>query len=1431
MTTLRRQRRQQVVGWGLLLVFFAASSSWAATYYVDPAGNNNNSGLSTASAWKTLSKVQDFSYRTGFRPGDNILLKRGGVWRERLITYSSGAEGQPITFDAYGSGAKPKILSSRNDLTWTSIGANLWATPTLNLTPNSNVGFILLTAEVTDPVIGVNVGKVVQNASDLDTEGEFFWEAMPQLGATYGRVVIYTTHASGPAVRWPLMEVGTGDRGVHILNQSYITVRNIDARYGTGGSFRIGELSHHITLDACEASYGGGTQTAILGMRAGDIVKIDTGSHDVVVQNCRVSNAWEAGISMEAWRSGDVIYNITVANNTVDRCSIGIAANTPYYDGITNTEMYNIYIRGNTVTNSGYGWTTPAMCSHGIGIWCYQNERAPLSLHDCFIEHNYVDKFAWNGIRLFKGQYIVDSNEIVNGTGVYVDGAYDRPSAITLHGGSANDTVGDTYGTIAYNLVHNNSTCGIFFVNNTPSAQYQVEVFNNTFFNNGTSAYPNFNVYTANNVAIRNNIFYSTVSIPFAVESANQIVSDYNCFYAPSGPMIKWRTTTYTLAQFANYRAASQQDAHSYAADPRFVSTALPNLHLTQTSPCIDKALDLGHGTDFEDLPVPQGLGADIGACEFPDAPSITVASPDGGEQLTAGNSAPISWSYSGSPGSAVNIELLKGTVPTLLASNVAIESLSWYWPIPSTQTPGTDYRVRVTSTSNSSYTDTSDATFTILAPPLPTLTVTSPNGGEQWAAWQTHRIEWTYTGNPGTAVHIEILDGTQATFLALNVPVGTNGSGYWDWNVPMLYPTGTNYRIRLMSTSVSGCTDTSDAPFSITAAAAPTITVVTPNGGETWTTLETKAIQWSYTGTPGATVRIDLLDGTLSTVLASSAAIGASGSGSWDWSIPNTLAAGSNYRIRLTVNDSSTVTDTSDATFAITVPPPNAIAVASPTGGENWSQGETRTIRWDYTGNPGAQVRIELTTGTGVVELASGVSIGSGGAGSWNWPISLQQEPRSDYRIRITSTSDPSITDTSDGTFTIHPTIANSITVAVPNGEEHWLMGETHAISWYYTGSPGSNVRIELIRGSSVSVLASSVPIGNNGQGSWNWWISYFLDTATNYRIRITSLSYPDVSDLTDGYFTISRWPSVHVEYPNGSETWPAGSRQEIRWSYAGNPGSTVRIRLLRDGYSPVTLAQNISIGTSGRGSWYWNIPSTQTPADNYRIDVTTEGFFFRSDATDGYFSIVVDPPVISGVFLEPSEGKSLVGESVTLRVELSSGTPPLSYQWQRDGVDIAGATNQTLVLDSINESDEGAYRCRVTNVIASVVSDAVILQVAYPLRITTQPQGATRLWGESYTFTVQAADGFQPISYQWYFEGSPLPGATSGTLLVQGLDYRNEGDYSVVVTDSASNHEKSDDALLMVDTAGVPAVGIVGLCIVVIVCVMAGAFIIFRR
>ncbi len=94
-------------------------------------------------------------------------------------------------------------------------------------------------------------------------------------------------------------------------------------------------------------------------------------------------------------------------------------------------------------------------------------------------------------------------------------------------------------------------------------------------------------------------------------------------------------------------------------------------------------------------------------------APSMYVASPNGGEDWARGSTHTISWTSSGFSGN-VKIKLLKaGSVYRVLTSTTANDG-SFTWTVPSGQSLGTNYKIRVQSVSNSAIRDQSNANFQI---------------------------------------------------------------------------------------------------------------------------------------------------------------------------------------------------------------------------------------------------------------------------------------------------------------------------------------------------------------------------------------------------------------------------------------------------------------------------------------------------------------------------------------------------------------------------------------------------------------------------------------------------------------------------------------------------------------------------------------------
>jgi hypothetical protein len=593
-------------------------------------------------------------------------------------------------------------------------------------------------------------------------------------------------------------------------------------------------------------------------------------------------------------------------------------------------------------------------------------------------------------------------------------------------------------------------------------------------------------------------------------------------------------------------------------------------------------------------------------------------------------------------------------------------------------------------------------------------ISVASPNGGETFTAGSTQTIRWNYSGDPGSYVKIElfkggVLDLTIEPF-ALK---GTGGSGSFNWTIPTNQAPGTDYRIRVTSTTHGGCTDISDTDFTI---APPTITVVSPNGGEAWSAGGMQTIRWTYSGNPGSYVKIELLKGgVVSRTIASSISKGTGGSGSYDWTISSSQALGADYRIRVTSTSNGAYTDTSDRDFTI-IPP--TLTVVSPNGGEKWAAGSIQTISWSYTGSPKSYVKIELLKG-GVLNrvITSSCLIGSGGSSSYTWVIPTSQAGGSDYQVRVTSTSNSACTDTSNGNFTI---TGPSITVTSPNRGETWAAGSTQTIQWTYAGNPGSYVKIELLKGGMLNrTIVSSVSKGTNESGSYNWVVPSTQTAGSDYQVRVTSTSNSACTGTNSGNFTITGPPppSITVTSPNGGETWAAGTTQNISWSSTGNPGSYVKIELLKSGILTLVISSSCLIGSGGSGSYAWIIPTDQAAGNDYQVRVTSTANSAYTGLSDSNFTIAGSPPPTISV-VSPNGGESwAVGTRQTIRWSYSGNVgSSVKIELLKAGVVYRMITSSALGRGGsgsydfsipYNQAVGSDYRIRVTSTSNNSYSD----------------------------------------------------------------------------------------------------------------------------
>jgi formylglycine-generating enzyme required for sulfatase activity len=163
---------------------------------------------------------------------------------------------------------------------------------------------------------------------------------------------------------------------------------------------------------------------------------------------------------------------------------------------------------------------------------------------------------------------------------------------------------------------------------------------------------------------------------------------------------------------------------------------------------------------------------------------------------------------------------------------------------------------------------------------------------------------------------------------------------------------------------------------------------------------------------------------------------------------------------------------------------------------------------------------------------------------------------------------------------------------------------------------------------------------------------------------------------------------------------------------------------------------------------------------------------------------------------FTEQPLGRTVATGTLVVFSATATGTPPISYQWFKDGVALAGGTSATYRIASAALTSVGDYQVVATNGMARAASAVARLEVAVPPSIVSQPASASVVAGTDVVFAVDAV-GTAPLSYQWSKGSALLAGGTGRSLSLKSVGPADVGGYSVKVTNPAGSVTSRSAAL----------------------------------
>ncbi|MBQ7821472.1 MAG: S-layer homology domain-containing protein [Clostridia bacterium] len=410
-------------------------------YYVSADGNNENDGLTPESAWKTVDKVNKHT----FNFGDGVFFNRGDEWR----TVDSLMAQSGVTYSAYGSGAKPVIISSVD-----GSGAHQWISTEyenvyafVNAIPDSrDVATIVfdggrawgIQIQQTKDGDRLEIGRVYNGiewfdtatgafsgAGDLNNDLEFYHD--------WNSDILYLYSKDGnPGERFVTVEIVDKGNGIRLTNDEAlgyahdIVIDNI-AVYGAGSHGIGGGTVKNVTVQYCTLEWIGGSRQfndPAQNTRFGNAVESYGNSENFVIRDCYASQIYDCCWTVQISGPGE-FRNIKMYNNVSEYCNSGLEV---WQSGgtISGMDLYNNYTRFN-----GYGW------SHQR-----PNKGGNFFYGGASVSSSYENNHVRNNVNLFASKEAL----LVKATGPkqynFHDNVYVMESDLSLGGVAANPGLG-----------------------------------------------------------------------------------------------------------------------------------------------------------------------------------------------------------------------------------------------------------------------------------------------------------------------------------------------------------------------------------------------------------------------------------------------------------------------------------------------------------------------------------------------------------------------------------------------------------------------------------------------------------------------------------------------------------------------------------------------------------------------------------------------------------------------------------------------------------------------------------------------------------------------------------------------------------------------------------------------------------------------------
>ncbi|MGC1089477.1 MAG: immunoglobulin domain-containing protein, partial [Candidatus Acidiferrum sp.] len=251
---------------------------------------------------------------------------------------------------------------------------------------------------------------------------------------------------------------------------------------------------------------------------------------------------------------------------------------------------------------------------------------------------------------------------------------------------------------------------------------------------------------------------------------------------------------------------------------------------------------------------------------------------------------------------------------------------------------------------------------------------------------------------------------------------------------------------------------------------------------------------------------------------------------------------------------------------------------------------------------------------------------------------------------------------------------------------------------------------------------------------------------------------------------------------------------------------GQTATFSVAATGTAPLTYQwKKDGASIAGATASGYTTPGTTTADNGSTFEVVVSNSAGSTPSTT--VTLTVNAAAVAPtITTEPISQTVTAGQTATFSVA-ATGTAPLTYQWKKNGSNIAGAMASSYTTPATTSADNGStFQVVVTNSAGSTPSTTVTLTVnaaAVAPTITTQPTNQTVTAGQTATFSVSAT-GTAPLTYQWKENGANIPGATSSSYTTAATTSADNGSTFQVVVSNATGNTPSTTVTLTVNASG---------------------------